>query len=80
MSAHAFPTQIRGDQRDADIMGNVPAGWDGGMSLRDYFAAAAMTGLLSSPRLNFGASEVSSSVVAKDCYRIADTMLEARNL
>ena len=44
-----------------------------GMTLRDYFAAKAMQGLL--------ASEVNASlqVFAKQAYAVADAMLEARN-
>jgi hypothetical protein len=46
---------------------------DDGMTLRDYFAAKAMQGLL--------ASEVNASlqVFAKQAYAVADAMLEARN-
>ena len=51
-----------------------------GMTMRDYFAAKAMQGLLSSigewsagtPNLEF------SDSVASDAYWIADSMLEAR--
>ena len=51
-----------------------------GMTLRDYFAAKAMQGLLSSigewsagtPNLEF------SDTVAQDAYWIADAMLKAR--
>ncbi len=44
-----------------------------GMTLRDYFAAKAMQGLL--------ASEVNASlkVFAKQAYAVADEMMEARN-
>jgi polyhydroxyalkanoate synthesis regulator protein len=45
----------------------------GTMTLRDYFAAKAMQGLL--------ASEVNASlkVFAKQAYAVADEMMEARN-
>ena len=43
-----------------------------GMTLRDYFAAKAMQGLLASTRTN------SSGVLARDAYNMADAMLEAR--
>jgi hypothetical protein len=44
-----------------------------GMTLRDYFAAKAMQGLL--------ASDVNASlkVFAKQAYAVADAMMEARN-
>ena len=44
-----------------------------GMTLRDYFAAKAMQGLL--------ASEVNASlkVFANQAYAVADEMMEARN-
>ena len=44
-----------------------------GMNLRDYFAAKAIQGLL--------ASEVNAplDVFAKQAYKVADKMMEARN-
>jgi hypothetical protein len=44
-----------------------------GMTLRDYFAGQAMM-------MKFGTSgtSVSMDVMARDCYRMADQMLEAR--
>jgi hypothetical protein len=44
-----------------------------GMSLRDYFAAAAMTGLLASPRRTGRADQY-----ARDAWDQADAMLAAR--
>lgn len=44
-----------------------------GMTLRDYFAAKAMQGIISSD-CNYGAF----SDLASDAYCIADAMLEAR--
>ncbi|MGX9740460.1 hypothetical protein [Pseudocitrobacter corydidari] len=46
---------------------------NGGMSLRDYFAAKAMQGIISS-ECNYGAF----SDLASDAYSIADAMLRAR--
>jgi hypothetical protein len=43
-----------------------------GMTLRDYFAAAALQGILANP------TEVSSSTVIKASYEYADAMLTAR--
>lgn len=55
--------------------------WDdrrqiGGMSLRDYFAAKAMHGLLVQSRGSAYASDVKSG--AEYAYAMADAMLEAR--
>lgn len=53
-----------------------PAGWrrdpevSDGMTLRDYFAAKAMLGLIT--------VEVQQERIAKWAYEIADAMLEAR--
>jgi hypothetical protein len=47
-----------------------------GMTPRDYFAAAAITGLLASPRLS---EEADCSAVAKTAYVMADAMLKARS-
>lgn len=46
---------------------------DGGMTLRDYFAASAVAGMLSD-------SEIKASVreFAERAYEVADAMLEAR--
>ena len=45
----------------------------GGMTLRDYFAAKAMQGIISS-ECNYGAF----TDLASDAYSIADAMLRAR--
>jgi hypothetical protein len=49
-------------------------GTDRGMTLRDYFAAKAMTGLLTAEIVG----EYSNEHVAEIAYRIADAMLKAR--
>ena len=46
-----------------------------GMTLRDYFAAAALQGLLGNPQSN---SNWDESDVAKFCYYQANEMLKAR--
>jgi len=46
-----------------------------GMTLRDYFATAAMTGMFANAALDV----VEFADVAHDAYLIADAMLEARN-
>lgn len=45
---------------------------DGGMSLRDYFAAQTMLGLLSS------AIDLEADLMARTSYLMADVMLKAR--
>jgi len=47
----------------------------GGMTIRDYFAAAALQGLLASIQPN---QLWSGDDVAITCYRTADVMLKAR--
>lgn len=49
----------------------------GGMDLRDYFAAAALQGLLSSIEQN---QLWNGEEVAVTCYRTADAMLKAREV
>ena len=44
-----------------------------GMTLRDYFAAKAMQGIMTDPNLSMGRDEV-----AEWAYRQADAMLKAR--
>lgn len=61
-----------------------PAGMDSGMTLRDYFAAKAMQGILSnSDHLNIileATTETSvSQAIAKDAYYTADCMIAERN-
>ena len=57
-------------------LGCVPSSSDAGMSLRDYFAAKALTVYWSGP----DALEASSNIhsIAEWCYDMADAMLKAR--
>lgn len=48
-----------------------------GLSIRDYFAAAALTGYMSSMPNNVEPTEFKSSI-ARDVYEIADAMLAER--
>jgi hypothetical protein len=51
-----------------------------GMTLRDYFAAKAMQGLIASPRTPSGTvNDVTDTLIAALSYRVADAMLKARN-
>ena len=61
---------------------NVPSDpqysdWDRGMTLRDYFAAAALQGLMANSECNKTWDE---SDVAKFCYEISNEMLKAREV
>lgn len=58
----AFPATAYNDE------GHMPQG----MTLRDYFAAKAMQGLLSSTKCD------DAEIIAKDAYAMADVMLKAR--
>lgn len=62
----AFPSQ------HVDSEGR-PQQADDGISKRDYFAAKAMSGLLSDPN-----TDLSESLLAVLSYRIADAMLAER--
>ena len=51
----------------------LPRGvYNNGMTLRDYFAAKAMQGLLASTKVN------DARIIAIDAYQAADAMLKAR--
>ena len=52
--------------------------FDRGMTLRDYFAAKAMQGWLSTYPDDHDPDEVFEGGVADFAYRIADAMLKAR--
>lgn len=47
-----------------------------GMSLRDYFAAQALSGLLANPK----SDSVRFDDYAKDAWKMADAMLKAREV
>lgn len=50
----------------------------GGMTLRDYFAAKAMQGMLANPGMWDLVNENNAKAVVKDAYKVADAMLSAR--
>lgn len=56
---------------------NMKGGYDttGGMTLRDYFAAKAMQGVLSNPNCPM---QISDDVLATQAYDLADAMLKER--
>ena len=49
-----------------------------GMTLRDYFAAKAMQGLIASPRGLVGKNEITDVDYAQSAYLIADAMMKVR--
>ena len=49
-----------------------------GMTLRDYFAAKAMQGLITSASLSRTESWYDEERVAESAYKMADAMLKAR--
>ena len=51
---------------------------DPGMTLRDYFAAKAMQGLIASPRGTPDGKDATDTYYAKCAYLMADAMLKAR--
>jgi hypothetical protein len=64
MIEKAFPNPHRTDQL--------------GMTLRDYFAAKAMQGLIASPRGTPDGKDATDAYYAKAAYVMADAMLKAR--
>jgi len=48
------------------------------MTLRDYFAAKAMQGLIASPRGPASGEDATDKWVAKTAYLVADAMLSQR--
>lgn len=53
-------------------------GWESGMTLRDYFAAKAMQGMISA--IPYDRFDVQESITAKTAYSIADAMLKERKI
>ncbi|ATM21050.1 hypothetical protein [Raoultella ornithinolytica] len=72
----AFPRQ----QWEYDGQNNVLQYQEEGMTLRDYFAAKALSGWLASyPESNFHpVAAGNADEVAKQAYMLADAMLKAR--
>ena len=62
--------------------GGGHAGAFHGITMRDYFAAKAMQGLIASPRMpapaHHGGTDVTDSMVADLSYKMADAMMKAR--
>jgi hypothetical protein len=56
----------------------TPDNADEGMTLRDYFAAKAMQGLIAASGDAEGTVDYKEAAVAKCAYMMADAMLKAR--
>jgi hypothetical protein len=71
-SEPAFPTTLHnyGDGKYASL----------GMTLRDYFAANAMQGLIASPRGTPDGRDATDTYYAKSAYLMADAMMKAREV
>jgi len=65
MIEKAFPNPHRTDQL--------------GMTLRDYFAALAMQGMLANPKLEKQILLVGKSWIEKSAWKVADAMLKTRS-
>lgn len=70
MNEPAFPTNYFYDQENEHEILPMP-----GMTLRDYFAAKAMQGMLANQHPYQASDE---HMFARDSYTIADAMLKAR--
>jgi hypothetical protein len=76
----AFPVLIQGDP-DGDVVGfqtGPISGWATGMTLRDYFAAKAMTAIVSTVAARDEEDGLSEAEVAQYSYELADAMLARR--
>jgi hypothetical protein len=78
----AFPTPTFSINDEARV---TAVGGEGGMDLRDYFAAKALNSILGQYDFTFfiddemkKQGETFAFSVAKDAYEIADAMMEAR--
>ena len=72
----AFPTAQYAD-------GVRPSGFDNGMTLRDYFAAKAMQGMLSNPKLHQHILKEGGAFggwIESSAYGWADAMMKARGV
>ena len=49
-----------------------------GMTLRDYFAAKAMQGMLANPKLQEQILKAGQSWIEESAWKVADAMLKAR--
>lgn len=57
---------------------NVDGHYFMGMTLRDYFAAKAMQGMLANPKLQEQILDVGQSWIEESAWAVADAMLKTR--
>ena len=74
----AFPISVMTYQPDHPESPRYTTTWHNGMTLRDYFAAKAMQGWLSTYGANVPQQAVPTENIAMLAYQIADAMLKAR--
>ncbi len=61
------------------VSGISPTGHSGGMTLRDYFAAKALQGMLATEQIQMVIGKtITQENIAGACYEWADVMLKAR--
>ena len=56
-----------------------PSADNSGMSLRDYFAAKAMQGMLANPKLQEQILKAGQSWIEESAWAVADAMIDVRN-
>ena len=66
------------DKFEDEVQAAFPDRYRDGMTLRDYFAAQAMQGLIASPRGTPDGSDATDTYYAKCAYLMADAMMKAR--
>ena len=69
----AFPTHSISVSDEARV---TAIGGEGGMDLRDYFAAMALQGLLAQQTADYGYDN--DIAIVRNAYNLADHMMEAR--
>lgn len=75
----AFPVIFEAKSDETEGVRYYDLRGETGMSLRDYFAAQAMQGIVSSPMyLSQNRSVFDRSYVAEQAYQVADAMMKAR--
>ena len=62
-----------------NLMHRKPLTLEEGMTLRDYFAAKAMQGMLANPKLQEQILKAGQSWIEKSAWSVADAMLKERN-
>jgi hypothetical protein len=61
------------DTPDDEVQAAFPDRYRDGMTLRDYFAAQALSGLI-----NYSPEPTEHKAIAELCYSLADAMMKAR--